>query len=64
MTSVSAKQSGQMPRLARQRIDYLVHALKEFRDNQRSGADTLMSNVVAGVPDADLTALAHYAASH
>ncbi len=53
----------QMPRLAGQRVDYLIHSMKEFRDNKRSGADTLMSNVVAGLPDADLTALAHYAAS-
>jgi cytochrome c553 len=53
----------QMPRLARQRIDYLVHSLKEFRDGTRTGADTLMSNVVAGLPDADLAALAHYSAS-
>ncbi len=53
----------QMPRLAKQRVDYLIHSLKEFRDGTRSGADTLMSNVVAGIPDADLAALAHYAAS-
>jgi cytochrome c553 len=53
----------QMPRLARQRIDYLIHSLKEFRDNKRSGADTLMSNVVIGVSDDDIAALAHYAAS-
>ena len=53
----------QMPRLARQRVDYLIRSMKEFRDNKRSGADTLMSNVVAGVSDADLAALAHYVAS-
>ena len=53
----------QMPRLAKQRVDYTVHALEEFRDNTRSGADTLMSNVVIGLSDPDLTALAHYAAS-
>jgi cytochrome c553 len=53
----------QMPRLAKQRIDYLIAALKAFRDNTRSGADTMMSVVVYGVSDADLTALAHYAAS-
>ena len=53
----------QMPRLARQRVDYLVHSMKEFRDGTRSGADTLMSNVVAGVSDDDLTSLAHYASS-
>jgi cytochrome c553 len=53
----------QIPRLAKQRVDYLIHSMKEFRDNKRSGADTLMSNVVSGLSDADLTALAHYAAS-
>lgn len=53
----------QMPRLAKQRIDYLIHAMKEFRDNKRSGADTLMSNVLIGVSDAELAALAHYSAS-
>jgi cytochrome c553 len=53
----------QMPRLAKQRIDYLIHSMKQFRDNTRSGADTLMSAVVAGRSDADLVALAHYAAS-
>lgn len=52
----------QMPRLAKQRVDYLVHSLKEYRDNTRTGSDTLMNNVVAGRSDADLTALAHYAA--
>ena len=53
----------QMPRLAKQRLDYLIKALKEFRDNTRSAADTLMSTVVAGLSDADLVALAHYAVS-
>jgi len=53
----------QIPRLARQRMDYLIYSMKQFRDNTRSGADTLMSNVVAGLSDADLTALAHYSAS-
>ena len=53
----------QMPRLAKQRVDYLIHSMKEFRDGTRSGADTLMSNVVSGVSDDDLAALAHYAAS-
>jgi cytochrome c553 len=52
----------QMPRLAKQRIDYLTHSLKEYRDNTRTGSDTLMNNVVAGRSDADLAALAHYAA--
>jgi cytochrome c553 len=53
----------QMPRLARQRIDYLTISLKEFRDGTRPGGDTAMSANVAGASDADLVALAHYCAS-
>ena len=53
----------QMPRLARQRIDYAIATLKSYRDNPRPGADTAMSANVAGATDADLAALAHYAAS-
>jgi cytochrome c553 len=53
----------QMPRLAKQRVDYLIEALKSYRDTTRTGADTLMSATVAGLSDADLVALAHYAAS-
>jgi len=52
----------QIPRIAKQRVDYLITALKELR-NGRPGSDTLMSAAVAGLSDADLTALAHYAAS-
>lgn len=53
----------QMPRLAGQRIDYMVAAMKAYRDSARPGADPMMSNVVVGLSDADITALAHYAAS-
>ena len=53
----------QIPRLAQQRIDYLTRALKDYRDGTRAGADTLMNNAVAAVSDADLSALAHYAAA-
>ena len=53
----------QIPRLAKQRIDYLTRALKDYRDGTRAGADTLMNNAVARVSDADLSALAHYATS-
>ncbi len=52
-----------MPRLAKQRVDYMTGALKALRDDQRTGADTQMSATVFGVSDADLAALAHYAAS-
>jgi cytochrome c553 len=53
----------QIPRIGKQRIDYLIKSLKEFRDGTRLGADTNMSVPVAGLSDADLAALAHYAAS-
>jgi cytochrome c553 len=53
----------QIPRIAKQRVDYLITALKELRDGKRPGADTLMSQAVAGLSDADLAALAHFAAS-
>jgi cytochrome c553 len=53
----------QIPRIAGQRVDYLVLSLKRFRDNPHPAADTTMSVSVAGLSDADLAALAHYAAS-
>jgi cytochrome c553 len=53
----------QMPRVAKQRIDYLVDVLKSYRDTPRPGADTAMSVPISGASDADITALAHYAAS-
>src|SRR5262245_52809603 len=53
----------QMPRLAKQRVDYLITALKALRDNQRAGADTQMSSILVGLSDTDLAALAHFTAS-
>jgi cytochrome c553 len=53
----------QVPRIAKQRLDFLLLTLKEFRDQPRAGADTLMSSAVAGLSDDELAALAHYAAS-
>ena len=53
----------QMPRLAGQRVDYMIFALKALRDDQRTGADTQMTATIFGLSDADLAALAHYAAS-
>ena len=52
----------QIPRLVGQREDYLLHTLREYRDNKRAGTDTSMNAVVYAVPDADLAALAHYLA--
>jgi cytochrome c553 len=53
----------QIPRIARQRIDFTIKSLKAYRDNPPPGADTAMSANVVGATDADLVALAHYAAS-
>jgi cytochrome c553 len=53
----------QMPRLARQRIDYLIQSMKEFRDGTRQGGDTIMSVAVAGLSESELAALAHFLAS-
>lgn len=50
----------QIPRLAAQREDYLLVAMKGYRDNTRTGADTTMAEVLRGVGDADLSALAHF----
>jgi cytochrome c553 len=52
----------QMPRLAGQREDYLLHSMKQFRDNERTGTDTTMQGVLYGLSDADLSAMAHYLA--
>ena len=52
-----------MPRIAKQRIDYMTAVLIEFREGRREGADTIMSQPVSGLSDADLKALAHFAAS-
>jgi cytochrome c553 len=53
----------QIPRLAHQRIDYLIKSLVEYRSGVRSGIDTSMNGVMYRVSDSDIRALAHYAAS-
>lgn len=53
-----------VPRIANQREDYLVLALKAYRDNKRSGSDTSMNAVLYQVSDADIQALAHYLAHY
>ena len=52
----------QMPRLAGQREDYLLHSLLQFKNNQAVGRDSNMAASVYGVADADLQALSHYLA--
>jgi cytochrome c553 len=53
----------QMPRLAKQRIDYLLPTLKSYRDAPRPGADTALSAAIAGASDDDIAALANFAAA-
>ena len=52
----------QMPRLAGQREDYLLHSMRQFKSGQAVGRDTQMSAALHGVTDPDLQALAHYLA--
>jgi|RhiMethySRZTD1v2_1073278.scaffolds.fasta_scaffold20065_4 cytochrome c553 len=53
----------QMPRLARQRIDYTIEALTAYRAGTRYGVDTTMNGVMYDVSDQDIRALAHFLAS-
>jgi cytochrome c553 len=50
----------QMPRLAGQREDYLLHSMLQFKNNQAIGRDTIMAASLYGIPDADIKAIAHY----
>lgn len=53
----------QMPRLVRQRIDYLTKTLTAYRDGGRSGIDTSMNDVMSRASNEDIRALAHYLGS-
>jgi cytochrome c553 len=50
----------QVPRIAAQREEYLDAEMRAYRDNTRSGGDTIMAATLYGVPDADIKALAHF----
>lgn len=52
----------QMPRLAGQREDYLLHSMRAFQNNQAVGRDTIMAATLYGVAPADLEAMAHFMA--
>jgi cytochrome c553 len=52
----------QMPRLANQREDYLVKALREFKRGARIGYGGAMTSELTGLTDADLVDLAHFLA--
>jgi cytochrome c553 len=53
----------QIPRLALQRIDYLIERMTAFRDGAAKGGDTLMADAMRGLSDEDVRALAPYFAS-
>jgi cytochrome c553 len=50
----------QVPRIANQREDYLVAALKAYRDNKRVPPDTSMLGIMGQAADGDIAALAHF----
>jgi cytochrome c553 len=50
----------QMPRLAAQREDYLLKALRDYKSGQRPGYEPTMDEVMRPVTDADIVDLAHY----
>lgn len=52
----------QVPRVAGQREDYLLHSMRQFRAGQAVGRDTIMAASLYGVGDDDLRALAHFMA--
>jgi cytochrome c553 len=51
-----------VPRLAGQREDYLLKALRGYKDNSRHGYDASMSEVVYSMKDADFVELAYFLA--
>lgn len=53
----------QMPRLAGQREDYLNQTMIAYREQTRGGPDSTMIEIMRGVPDGDIAALAHYFAA-
>ena len=51
-----------VPRIAAQREDYLVKALRGYKDNSRHGYDASMADVIAPITDEQILDLAYYAA--
>jgi cytochrome c553 len=52
----------QTPRLANQREDYLLKALRDFKSGRRIGYTPAMQDVLAEVSDAEIVDLAHFLA--
>ena len=51
-----------MPRLAAQREDYLLKALRDYKAAKRPGYDATMDEVIRPITDADIVDLSHYLA--
>jgi cytochrome c553 len=51
-----------VPRLAGQREDYLLKALRGYKNNSRRGYDAQMSEVVYSMKDEDFVELAYFLA--
>jgi cytochrome c553 len=51
-----------MPRLANQREDYLLKAMREYKSGTRLGYGGAMAQELAGLSDQDLIDLAHFLA--
>jgi cytochrome c553 len=50
----------QMPRLASQRQDYLVHAMLTYKSGKRVGQLAMMPEIMRPLSEADIQALAHF----
>jgi cytochrome c553 len=53
---------GNVPRIASQREDYLLKALRDYKSNSRRGYDAQMSEVVFSMKDEDFVDLAYFLA--
>jgi cytochrome c553 len=51
-----------VPRIAAQREDYLVKALRGYKDNSRHGYDAAMADVITPITDEQIFDLAYYIA--
>jgi cytochrome c553 len=51
-----------VPNIADQREDYLVKALRSYKDNSRHGYDATMADVIAPISDDQILDLAYYIA--
>jgi cytochrome c553 len=51
-----------VPRIAGQREDYLIKALRGYKDNSRRGYDAAMADVIAPITDAQILDLAYFIA--